>query len=386
MNRPGPLRVLILTPDFPPAPGGIQLLMGKLAEHLPRASVRVFTLARPGAPAREARAGLEIRRVRLGASVRRLRMGSLGVRALAGALYRRPDAVLVGHLAVFAPARIIRRLTGAPVVLYVHAEEFRVWPGRARRAVRAADAVIAVSRHTEAMALASGADTTRVHRILHGVQAPAAHRPDGRAGQPPTVLTVARIAQSHKGHDVMLEAIDRLRERLPDVRWVVIGDGPLRPELQRAAAARGLERSVSFLGNLPDPERDAWLERAHVFAMPSRVPEGGVGGEGFGLVFLEAAAHGLPVVAGAEGGALDAVDAGRSGLLVDPRDPQAVADALELILCDPALAAAMGGAARAWAEGFSWAATAEQVRTVLELAAHHPARARSSFASLGAEG
>ena len=119
----------------------------------------------------------------------------------------------------------------------------------------------------------------------------------------PTVVTVARLRDCYKGHDVLMRAMPLIRARVPDAQWIVIGDGPLRPELEREAAAPWPRRLRRFTGEVADAERDEWLDRAHVFAMPSRLRAGGGGGEGFGIVYLEAGAHGLPVVAGNVGGA-----------------------------------------------------------------------------------
>ena len=118
---------------------------------------------------------------------------------------------------------------------------------------------------------------------------------------PPTLLTVARLEDEYKGHDVVLRALTAIRERVPDVTWVVVGEGSLRPRLEGLAAKYGVEEQVRFLGDLSDEERDRWYRSAHVFVMPSRLPPDG-GGEGFGIVYLEAAAHGLPGRGGRRGG------------------------------------------------------------------------------------
>ena len=115
---------------------------------------------------------------------------------------------------------------------------------------------------------------------------------------------------------------------MPDVTWTVVGEGSLRPRLEALAAQYGVEAQVRFLGDLSDEERDRWYRSAHVFVMPSRLPPEG-GGEGFGIVYLEAAAHGLPVVAGNVAGARDAVVDGETGLLVDPTDHLEVAAAAD---------------------------------------------------------
>ena len=122
---------------------------------------------------------------------------------------------------------------------------------------------------------------------------------------------------------------------------------------------------MSFVGAVSDAERDRWVARARVFAMPSRLPPGGVGGEGFGIVYLEAAARGLPVVAGNVGGAVDAVVDGVTGLLVDPADPAAVADALVALLTDRERAEALGRAGAERAREFAWPEIARRVEDVL---------------------
>jgi phosphatidylinositol alpha-1,6-mannosyltransferase len=138
------------------------------------------------------------------------------------------------------------------------------------------------------------------------------------------------------------------------VQWLVIGEGSLRRSLESRAGSLGVARHISFLGAVPDAERDACLARSRVFVMPSRVPATGVGGEGFGIAYLEANAFGLPVVAGHEGGATDAVVDGRTGLLVDPRDHVAVADGVTDLLLDPSRAAELGRAGAARAREFAW--------------------------------
>jgi phosphatidylinositol alpha-1,6-mannosyltransferase len=182
---------------------------------------------------------------------------------------------------------------------------------------------------------------------------------------PPTLLTVGRLSERYKGHDVVLRALPLVMAGVPDARWVVVGEGPLRAELEARAAAYGVRDRVHFTGQVPDVERDGWFRRAQVFVMPARAPVAGAG-EGFGIVFLEANLHGLPVVAGGVGGALDAVVDGVTGILVDPTDHVAVADAVVDLLRDPEKARSMGasGAARA-RQDFGWPEVAARVGAVL---------------------
>lgn len=369
------VRVLVLTPDFPPARGGIQALMGGLVAAMENVSSRVVTLDSPGSREFDASWGGAIHRVRSPARLGSARNLPLNAAALVQARSFRPDVLLSAHIVTSPAAAVLRRTLGVPGALYFHANEVLGKPRLAAWAARHADISIAVSSYTEGLLREVGAPTGSLLRIPPGVDLP--ERAGAERSARPTVLTVSRLNDSYKGHDVLLEALVAVRERVPDVEWVVLGDGPLRPALQAQAQRAGLGSSTRFLGGVDDAERDAWLDRAHVFAMPSRLPGGGLAGEGFGIVFLEAGAHGTPVVAGNVGGAVDAVDDGETGLLVDPADPRAVAAAVTSLLLDPDRARRMGAAARERARTFAWPVIAARVeRALLELA--ETGRARPS--------
>lgn len=361
------MRVLLLSPDFPPGRGGIQLLAGKLAEGLQADTLTVLARSSAGtssgsAPPDSARV-LRLPRI--------ARLGQYGnvliynITALILALVTRPDAILVGHVVTVPAARIAARLLRRRYVLLLYGQEIPHRPELVRYGVRRAHATVAISRHAKEEALKTGAPTERIRVINPGIDLP--DRQPGSTARPrrPTIVTIARMVDRYKGHDVMIEAVDQLRISMPELHWVVIGDGPQRGKYEERVADRALEDNITFLGVVGDSERDDALASADVFAMPSRVPPGG-GGEGFGLVYLEAGGHGVPVVAGDEGGAMDAVVDGVSGLLVDPRDAKAVAAALESILTDRVLAARLSEGARAEAESRTWASFTEPIRALLK--------------------
>lgn len=128
------------------------------------------------------------------------------------------------------------------------------------------------------------------------------------------------------------------------MRYVVVGDGPERSGLERLAANLGLRDAVVFTGRASVEEVNAWYHLADVFAMPARSDDHDI--EGFGIVFLEAAAAGKPVVAGRGGGVGDAVVDGVTGLLIDPSSEDELANALRRLLLDQRYADAMGEEAR----------------------------------------
>jgi phosphatidylinositol alpha-1,6-mannosyltransferase len=360
------IRTLVLTPDFPPARGGIQLLTQRVVANAGALRCRVVTLATPGAGELDRSSRLEVRRVRRLPGPRPLSTLALNGAALRQAAAFRPEAVLCSHLVLSPAAAAIRRALRVPVVQYFHGKEVGMRPSLAAFAARQADACVAVSSYTRGLVAAAGGPEGKIRLIHPGVDLPSAPPPaDGRSERP-TVLTIARMDDRYKGHDVMVRAMGIVASRVPGARWVVIGDGALRPAIAELVRSAGLgEETVSFLGPANDRERDAWLARAHVFAMPSRLPAGGFAGEGFGIVYLEANAHGCPVVAGAAAGALDAVVDGSTGLLVDPADHVAVAGALIELLRDPERRRAMALAGARRAEAFAWPRIAAQVQELI---------------------
>ena len=337
-------------------------MAARLAGHLD-AETRVVTLGKPE------NGGAEpgVRRARSlrpsGASA----AAALNAMTLREGLATRPDVILSMHLVAAPGALILSRALRRPWIQWVHAMEVPKKPALARFAVQRANAVVAVSRYSRSLALDAGAEPSRVRIIFPGVDLDGGAT-TGRRLDRPTVLTVSRLVERYKGHDTLVRAMPLVSARVPGAEWVVIGDGPLRGPLEALAHSTGA--NVRFLGAVSDRERDRWLARAHVFAMPSRLPAGRFAGEGFGIVFLEAGLHELPVVAGNVGGARDAVIHGETGLLVEPTDHLAVAGALTELLLDPGRAARLGQAGAARARNQAWPAVAARVGEVLDQVSH----------------
>lgn len=356
----GRLRVLLLTSEFPPARGGIQLLMQRLAASTALSHVLVVTIGVPQES--DTTENYRVKRTAPGSRLSAVaRLNALAV--VAGARFR-PDVILSGHILCGPAAYTLGRVLGVSYVQYVHAKELGYRPRLARAALARADAVIGVSTYTRQLVMNLQPATRQVYVVPNGVDAPTPRQHE--RAEVPTIVTVARLDDAHKGHDVLLKAFSSVREQIPDARMVFVGDGDLRPSLERQAVSLGVRPYVEFTGSVSDRERDAWLDRAHVFVMLSRVQPGIPSGDGFGIVYLEAGAHALPVIAGAEGGALDSVVDGQTGLLVDPRDHHSVARALIDVLSDEALASTLGEGGLEHARQLSWERVAAEVRDVLQ--------------------
>lgn len=380
-NRANPARrrLLLLSPAFPPSAGGIERTAAALADALRDHEIEVVSGHPPSPVGMRPPAGVRVHWAANEPAYGRratFALNRLGIRV---GLRFRPDVVLALHTRTMPAARAIARLCGARCILVIHAREVPGQPRLARAAVGWADAIVAVSDFSRTLALSAHADPARVRIIHPGVALPVAvPAPLELRPGPPTIVTVSRMSEPHKGHDVALEAMERLRARVPDARWIMVGEGRLRDDLQREAKRRGLEDCVHFPGAVDDDELSRILEAAHVFCLLSREPPGVAAGEGFGIVFVEAGAHGLPVLGGRIPGVVDAVRDGVTGRLVDPTDPGQVAARLQELLSDRTLGQLLADGGRRWAQELAWPAVVDRYRAVIESVLSAPAPGTSS--------
>ena len=181
----------------------------------------------------------------------------------------------------------------------------------------------------------------------------------------PVVVCVSRLVP-RKGQDILVRALPAIRRRVPDAALLLVGGGPYRSTLERLAREHGVAGDVVFTGSVAWAELPAHYAAGDVYAMPCRTRRRGLDVEGLGIVYLEASASGLPVVAGDSGGAPDAVLDGQTGYVVPGRDVAAAADRIADLLADRALAARLGAAGRAWVEAeWQWDTQAERMRRLL---------------------
>jgi phosphatidylinositol alpha-1,6-mannosyltransferase len=354
-------RHLLVTNDFPPKVGGIQNYLWDLWSRLDPASFVVLTASSDAGAAAfdaaQAERGIRIERV----PGPILFFPTLGARNVV----RRSVAEHEIDLVLLDPALPLGLLgprIGVPYGVVLHGAEVTV-PGRLpgtraalRRVLDGAALIVSAGAYpaTE-VRCAAPASTAHVVEVPPGVDAAAfspMKAPERRAARVrlrlptrgPLVVSVSRLVP-RKGMDVLVEAANRLAPSYPDLTLAVAGDGRERGRLERLAARSPLD--VRLLGRVSDEDRAALLGAADVFVMPCRNRWLGLEQEGFGIVFLEAAAAGVPQIAGDSGGAPEAVLHGVTGLVVDhPDDPGEVAEALRALLADPSRRRRMGRAAR----------------------------------------
>lgn len=344
-----PIKVLLLVWDFPPGRGGIQTWMHELAERLPDAEVHVLAPAVPDSDAFDRRSGCRVTRLRSARLGRLPWLLELCTTTLLRCLIHRPDVIVCGHF-IAAPAGLLARwLLRIPYVVFAYGHEIR--RRRVRRPLsfllRNATLVVACSRFTRSAVLDLGVRPELTRVLYPGVDV-RRFRPANRNDpvRPRTILTVSRLADRYKGHDIAIRALLFVKADCPDVCYRIAGDGPLRGYLRDLAQGMGVQTHVEFLGDVNDESLPELYRSCDLFVLLSRESPQDGGAEGFGIVFLEAAASAKPVVAGRSGGIVDAVQDGVTGVLVDPENVGAVANAMIAVLRDPPLARRLGEAGR----------------------------------------
>ncbi|MCY4666192.1 MAG: glycosyltransferase family 4 protein [Acidimicrobiaceae bacterium] len=368
-------RHLLVTNDFPPKVGGIQNYLWELWRRLPPDDVVVHTTPYEGAGAFDAAQPFTVTRSRepwllpgphLTRRVRRLA--------------RRHDVDLV-VIDPALPAGLIGPHLDCPYAVIVHGAEAAI-PGRLPgtrallgRVLDGAVGVIAaggyVARECEraldrplpAFVIPPGVDVDRFEPQTPAQQVRARKQLELQPGVP-TVVSVSRLVP-RKGMDTLIRAASLLAGVHNDLQVVIAGKGRDRRRLTRLAA--GLGAPVQLRGRLSDDDLTLLYGCADVFAMLCRTRWRGLEQEGFGIVFLEAAAAGVPQVAGRSGGAHEAVADGATGIVLDPTTPESAAAAIGALLDDPGRRKEMGDAARRRAEtGFSYDVLAGQLRDALD--------------------
>ncbi|MCJ7525704.1 MAG: glycosyltransferase family 4 protein [Candidatus Aminicenantes bacterium] len=346
------MRILYWTPLFWPETAGIEVVAQNMVTGLRDRGHQLLVMASHGStlqPDDTTYEGVPIRRFHFWQALSRRDLGLIAaIRREVAALIKgfQPDVIhcnFSGYTAYFQLANA--KACQAPLLIALHSSLF----GRGTGAdtvlgnlLRAADWVTAVSQSTLDDARAIAGEIGGRSSVIYNGLTLRASDPAPLPWAEPRLMAIGRLA-FEKGFDLAIAALKLLRERFPRLTLHLVGDGPERAALQRQASDLGIEKSVEFVGMVPNRMIPDLLKRATIVLIPSRSRES------FSLVAVEAAQMGRPVVAAAAGGLREVVREGETGLLVELESPQAIATAVGTLLVDPQRTGKMGNDAREWA-------------------------------------
>jgi phosphatidyl-myo-inositol dimannoside synthase len=351
------MKLAILTLDFPPGIGGVQTYLYEIARRLGQEhTIAVITPVLGDSPS--------------AASLTRVKPSPKNMIGFWRALSRLgPDSILVGHAhpqllaaaACYAPGKYATIAHGND---YLAAQQRWHHPIFNHLLVRSYPLITTTNVHAERI---QRLGLSRPVVIYPGTDqerfAPAATR----TPMTPVLLTVGRLVP-RKGIDTVLQALPQILRVHPDVEYRIVGSGPDESRLRALARKLKIEVSVKFLGAVSDGQLPSVYRDAHIYVMPAREEQQSASIEGFGIVYLEASASGLPVVAGRSGGVVEAVRDGKTGYLVDPHAPGALADILIRLLQDHELRVRLGARGRQWVEEkMNWDRAAQEIAEALKL-------------------
>ncbi|KUO13268.1 glycosyltransferase family 4 protein [Streptomyces sp. DSM 15324] len=378
-------KTLIVTNDFPPRPGGIQAFLHNMALRLDPGRLVVYASTwKRGREGAEATAAFDAEQpftvVRDSTT---MLLPTPGATRRAAALLREHGCTSVwfgaaAPLGLMAPA--LRGAGAERLIATTHGHEagWAQLPAARQLLGRIGDATDTLTylgeytRSRIATAL-SPAAAGRMVQLPPGVDEKTFHPGSGgdevraRLGltDRPVVVCVSRLVP-RKGQDTLILALPRILAAEPDAVLLIVGGGPYEKDLRRLARQTGVGASVRFTGPVPWSELPAHYGAGDVFAMPCRTRRGGLDVEGLGIVYLEASATGLPVVAGDSGGAPDAVLDGETGWVVRGGSPAETAERIVALLGDAELRRRMGERGRRWVEEkWRWDLLAEKLKTLL---------------------
>lgn len=377
-------RTLVVTNDFPPRTGGIESFVLAMVTRMPAERVVVHTARQPGDAAFDATLPFPVIRdpSRLMVPTPHITGRSVAIARDLGC-----DAVWFGAAAPLGlMAHALKTRAGVTrTVATTHGHE--VWwagtPGTrpllhrigehndvltylgdyTRHRIAKALSVAAAARMVR---LTPGVDDNTFHPGVDGSEVRARYRLTDR----PVVVCVSRLVE-RKGQDMLIRSLPRIHRRVPDAAVLVVGDGPRRARLERLVRDLALQRDVVFTGAKTWSELPPYFAAGDVFCMPTRTRKAGFEVEGLGIVYLEASATGLPVVAGDSGGAPDTVQDGTTGYVVDGRSEAQIADRVAGLLLDGDLAVQMGKEGRRWVEQrWRWDDLAARLQQLLRPGPH----------------
>lgn len=267
-----------------------------------------------------------------------LRSFHFAFQLILGALKERPKLIICGHLN-FAPiAFLIHRLTGIPYWICVYgADAWNINDYWKKQALRNANKIISISSYTSDRLIYEQALNPEKIALLpvtfDASRWSIAPKPQYLlerhqfSADQPLILTVGRMSkvEQHKGYDRLIRTLPTIIQTIPNIHYLIVGQGDDRPRIEQLIQSLSLEKYVTLTGFIPDQELVDYYNLCDIFAMPSNA-------EGFGIVYLEALACGKPTLGGNQDGAIDALCHGEIGVLVDPNNLEEIAQAIIKVL------------------------------------------------------
>jgi phosphatidylinositol alpha-1,6-mannosyltransferase len=356
-------KILCITNDFGPRAGGIETFVIGLIERLPQSRVIVYTSAQDNCEPYDrkwlADYGVEVVRDKA-----KILLPTPGVAYCVKALVRERDISTI-FFGAAAPlgllSRGLRKAGVKHIVALTHGHEVwwsKVWPfTMAMKFIsRHVNHLTYLGEYTRSAIARSITDQAAANmvKIAPGIdtdhfspQDASELRRELGLTDKKVIVSVGRLVH-RKGQDVLIEAMPSIIKEVPEAHILMIGEGPYRSYLETRVKTLGLKERVTFIGRIQYAELPRYICAGEVFVMPSRSRLAGLEVEGLGIVYLEASACGLPVIAGNSGGAPDAVLVGETGLVVEGTKTESVASAVVELLLDPKRSQAMGLAGREW--------------------------------------
>ena len=358
-------KTLFVTNDFGPRAGGIETFIIGLIERLPKSSIIVYTSAQENTDAYDAdwlkNYGVEVIRDRAKILLPTPRVNRAVTRIVRE---REIKTIAFGAAAPLGWMSSALRKAGAErIVALTHGHEVwwaKVFPFNLilRRIGSTTDSLTYLGEFTR-IAISKALtpkSATAMQKIAPGIDIEHFKALDATAlrqslglAEKKVIVSVGRLVH-RKGQDFLIESMPQILKQVPSAHLLLVGQGPYRERLEKLVTEHSLQKSVSFIGRIQYKDLPGYICVGDIFAMPSRSRFAGLEVEGLGIVYLEASACGLPVIAGASGGAPDAVIEGVTGFVVNGTNTEEIANRAIQLLLDEKLRNSMGSAGRAWIE------------------------------------
>ena len=375
------MKLLVVTTDFPPLIGGVATFTRNIAEGLQQAGCSILVLNTVGTNGSREDCDLPVIRTAAMLNKQFLKAAPLLGWVLWNCRRQRPDKLIAMQWTHEGTvARMVKQLLGISYAVVAHGSEIiagRRRPTRRRlmrHVLHHAERVITNSEFTRGLVMELGIGAERV-AVVNPPIAPPLPPDDGALAAldarfdltgKRVILTSARMVR-RKGHAEVIEAMAALRQRYPNLVYLVTGEGGCRPQLEALARRSAVADRVRFVGFVSAADYGLLHQRAEIYVSPSC--QDGSDVEGFGLSLAEAASYGKPVIAGRSGGVAEAMAANETGLPVTPGDGAAVVEALRRLLDNEHLRRAMGECGRRWvAQRLAIRRQGEQLKQILQAA------------------